>query len=404
MASDSESGNLLHIKKLEGAHNYAIWKKQCYNVMLQKKQAKPIKTEGEKPANMTDEDWEEVDELACSTIMLSVSDSLLFNVENEDTAWGMWKRLEDLYAQQSAASKGYWLKKLMDLRMKEGVIEGDYNVFKRGVSSEEKFDHKDKGRSKSCSKRDVECHHCGKKGHYKRGCYAWKKEKNKGADTDAKDKGNAKKSIVLIEEINVASSCDSDSNNDRYIASETLQVFAPLAKLLGMYRIKSELEDLSFLYSHPDAYAELKQRVEEVYNEHEEEALEAKRFLLERIADDQFLSFMAVDVKAYTLCKELYSGDPASQTGFVQDRSILDNVVIFYEAVEWACQTEQHTAIMLLDFEKAYDIVDWGFLEGTLSRMQNREAYDIVDWGFLEGTLSKMGFSDAWIQGISALY
>ncbi|MCO5605140.1 hypothetical protein L7F22_059320 [Adiantum nelumboides] len=31
----------------------------------------------------------------------------------------------------------------------------------------------------------------------------------------------------------------------------------------------------------------------------------------------------------------------SSQTGFVQDRSILDNVVTFYEAVEWACQTGQ---------------------------------------------------------------
>ena len=110
MASNSESGSLLHIKKLEGAHNYAIWKKQCYNVMLQKKQAKPIKLQGVKSENMTDEEWEEVDELARSTIMLSVSDSLLFNIENEDTAWGMWKRLEDLYAQQSAASKVYWLR------------------------------------------------------------------------------------------------------------------------------------------------------------------------------------------------------------------------------------------------------------------------------------------------------
>ncbi|MCO5560863.1 hypothetical protein L7F22_014483 [Adiantum nelumboides] len=72
-----------------------------------------------KPGTMWAEEWEEVDELARSTIMLSVSDNLLFNVENEETAWGMWKRLENLYAQQSAASKVYWLKNLMDLRMKE---------------------------------------------------------------------------------------------------------------------------------------------------------------------------------------------------------------------------------------------------------------------------------------------
>ncbi|MCO5562907.1 hypothetical protein L7F22_016543 [Adiantum nelumboides] len=48
----------------------------------------------------------------------------------------------------------------------------------------------------------------------------------------------------------------------------------------------------------------------------------------------------------------------SSQTGFVQDRSILDNVVTFYEAVKWARQTGQPIAIMLLDFEKAYDRVD----------------------------------------------
>ncbi|MCO5560024.1 hypothetical protein L7F22_013630 [Adiantum nelumboides] len=65
------------------------------------------------------------------------------------------------------------------------------------------------------------------------------------------------------------------------------------------------------------------------------------------------------------------------------DRSILDNVVTFYEALEWAHQTGKPTAIMLLDFEKAYDRVDWGFLEGTLHRM---------------------GFPDAWIRGISTLY
>ncbi|MCO5567904.1 hypothetical protein L7F22_021600 [Adiantum nelumboides] len=73
----------------------------------------------------------------------------------------------------------------------------------------------------------------------------------------------------------------------------------------------------------------------------------------------------------------------SSQTGFVQDRNILDNLVTFYEAVEWARQTKQPTGIMLLDFEKAYDRVDSEFLEGTLSRM---------------------GFPHAWIMEISALY
>ena len=59
----------------------------------------------------------------------------------------------------------------------------------------------------------------------------------------------------------------------------------------------------------------------------------------------------------------------SSQMGFVQDQSILDNVFTFYEVVEWARQSHQPIAIMLLDFEKAYDRVDWDFLEGSMLRM-----------------------------------
>ena len=51
----------------------------------------------------------------------------------------------------------------------------------------------------------------------------------------------------------------------------------------------------------------------------------------------------------------------SSQTGFVQDWSILDNVFTFYEAVEWARELHQSITIMLLDFEKAYERVDWDF-------------------------------------------
>ncbi|KAH7431803.1 hypothetical protein KP509_08G067200 [Ceratopteris richardii] len=256
MASSSESGSLLYIKKLECAHNYAIWKKQCYNVMLQKKQAKPIKTQGVKPENMTAEEWEEVDKLARSTIMFFVSDSLLFNVENEDTTWGMWKRLEDLYAQQSAASKegtqmsvhlnefnsifsqltslkfeideefkatfllslsssnatSTYADVVSSLLMEEmkrkntSSVAASNALHMRGRSQRrDNNDGKGKRRSKSRSEKDVMCHHCGKKGHYKRECYAGKKEKSKEEETHAKDKGKTKKSSVVIEGANMAS-------------------------------------------------------------------------------------------------------------------------------------------------------------------------------------------------------
>ena len=41
----------------------------------------------------------------------------------------------------------------------------------------------------------------------------------------------------------------------RRIAQETLTVFAPLARLLGLYTVKEELEELSFKYAMPQQYA-----------------------------------------------------------------------------------------------------------------------------------------------------
>ncbi|MCO5579950.1 hypothetical protein L7F22_033817 [Adiantum nelumboides] len=72
-----------------------------------------------------------------------------------------------------------------------------------------------------------------------------------------------------------------------------------------------------------------------------------------------------------------------SLTSFVQDQCILDNLFCFHQEVEWARAFHTPLAILLLDFEKAYDRVDLDFLEGSLLRLV---------------------FSDALIRGVSALY
>ena len=58
-------------------------------------------------------------------------------------------------------------------------------------------------------------------------------------------------------------------NKQQKIAQETLDIFAPLANRLGIGKIKSELEDLSLRYLHPEKYYEIAQLVSQKKAERE---------------------------------------------------------------------------------------------------------------------------------------
>ncbi|KAJ0229915.1 putative GTP diphosphokinase RSH1 [Hirschfeldia incana] len=106
---------------------------------------------------------------------------------------------------------------------------------------------------------------------------------------------------------NMRTLCHMPPHKQSSIAAETLQVFAPLAKLLGMYSIKSELENLSFMYVCAEDYERVTSRIANLYKEHEKELTEANRILVKKIEDDEFLDLVTVNTDVRSVCKETYS-------------------------------------------------------------------------------------------------
>ena len=60
------------------------------------------------------------------------------------------------------------------------------------------------------------------------------------------------------------------ANKQYKIAGETLYIYAPLANRLGLNKVKTELEDLSFRYEHPEIYQNIAKQLEETQAQRDE--------------------------------------------------------------------------------------------------------------------------------------
>ena len=69
--------------------------------------------------------------------------------------------------------------------------------------------------------------------------------------------------IKICDRLHNMRTLQSQPANKQYkIAGETLYIYAPLANRFGLNKIKTELEDLSFRYEHPEVYATIQNKLE----------------------------------------------------------------------------------------------------------------------------------------------
>ncbi len=67
----------------------------------------------------------------------------------------------------------------------------------------------------------------------------------------------------------------------------------------------------------------------------------------------------------------------------MEGKSILYNAFIAQETLEWAEESDQDLVLLLLDFEKAFDKIEWGFLFTALA---------------------KLGFNNTWVNWVRSFY
>jgi len=122
----------------------------------------------------------------------------------------------------------------------------------------------------------------------------------------------------------------------RRIARETLDIYAPIAARLGIYRMKNELEDTAFKYLYPDEYNRIKNLVSKDKEEREKYVETVKRIIQEKM-DDAKLSCKVIGryKHFYSIYHKMITQNLSFEDVYdiMAFRIVLDTVSQCYEAL-----------------------------------------------------------------------
>ncbi|HEY8428719.1 MAG TPA: bifunctional (p)ppGpp synthetase/guanosine-3',5'-bis(diphosphate) 3'-pyrophosphohydrolase, partial [Sandaracinaceae bacterium] len=120
------------------------------------------------------------------------------------------------------------------------------------------------------------------------------------------------------------------------IAQETLEIYAPLAGRLGIYWLKSELEDLSFKYLYPEPYAEITRKTKKLARDREKYIADVTKRLKNMLIERGFAVEVGGRIKhRYAMWRKMRQNNCEFEQvhDFVAFRVIMETVADCYAAL-----------------------------------------------------------------------
>jgi guanosine-3',5'-bis(diphosphate) 3'-pyrophosphohydrolase len=133
------------------------------------------------------------------------------------------------------------------------------------------------------------------------------------------------------------------------VATETLQIYAPLAHRLGIWQIKWQLEDLAFKYLHPNEYEEMVAKVSKTRRERESELNQVTAIIKDRFSKEHLKAEIQGRPKhLYSIYQKMQNQevDFGEIYDLIAVRIIVDSVADCYHALgvvhdQWMPLTER---------------------------------------------------------------
>uniref|UniRef100_A0A2N9GFK1 CCHC-type domain-containing protein n=1 Tax=Fagus sylvatica TaxID=28930 RepID=A0A2N9GFK1_FAGSY len=140
---------MVGLVKFDGTGNFGLWQRRVKDLLVQQGLVKALYGKTKKPEKMTDDEWEELDMKAVSTIRLLLADEVMYDIMEENSTIGIWLNLEKIYMSKSLTNKLHLKQKLYGLKMTKGAdLRQHINTFKQIISDmlriDIKFEDEDK--------------------------------------------------------------------------------------------------------------------------------------------------------------------------------------------------------------------------------------------------------------------